>query len=47
VSAGLGPLGDELFPAERARAVRPLVERAEVGPAGADISGSGWKGWTA
>ena len=31
------PLWDELFPAERARIVRLLVERVEVGPAGADI----------
>ncbi len=27
----------ELFPAEQARIVRLLVERVEVGPAGADI----------
>ena len=33
----LDPLWDELFPAEQARIVRPLVERVEVGPAGADI----------
>src|SRR4029453_11132963 len=33
----LEPLWDELFPAEQARIVRALVERAEVGPAGADI----------
>ena len=33
----LDPLWDELFPAERARTVRLLVERVEVGPAGADI----------
>ena len=33
----LDPLWDELFPAERARIVRLLVERVEVGPAGADI----------
>ncbi len=33
----LDPLWDELFPAERARIVRLLVERVEVGPQGADI----------
>ena len=33
----LEPLWDELFPAERARIVRLLVERVEVGPDGADI----------
>jgi hypothetical protein len=33
----LGPLWDELFPAEQARIVRLLVERVEVGPTGADI----------
>ena len=33
----LDPLWDELFPAERARIVRLLVERVEVGPLGADI----------
>jgi len=33
----LDPLWDELFPAERARIVRLLVERVEVGPEGADI----------
>ena len=33
----LDPLWDELFPAEQARIVRALVERVEVGPAGADI----------
>jgi hypothetical protein len=33
----LAPLWDELFPAEQARIVRLLVERVEVGPAGADI----------
>ena len=33
----LDPLWDELFPAERARIVRLLVERVEVGPDGADI----------
>ena len=33
----LEPLWDELFPAERARIVRLLVERVDVGPDGADI----------
>ena len=33
----LEPLWDELFPAERARIVRLLVERVEVAPNGADI----------
>jgi hypothetical protein len=33
----LDPLWNELFPAEQARIVRLLVERVEVGPAGADI----------
>ncbi len=33
----LGPLWDELFPAEQARIVRLLVERVVVGPTGADI----------
>jgi recombinase len=33
----LDPLWDELFPAERARIVRLLLERVEVGPEGADI----------
>ena len=33
----LSPLWDELFPAERARIVRLLVERVEAGPQGADI----------
>jgi DNA invertase Pin-like site-specific DNA recombinase len=33
----LGPLWDELFPAEQARIVRSLVERVDVSPAGADI----------
>lgn len=33
----LDPLWDELFPAEQARIVRALVERVEIGPAGADI----------
>ncbi len=31
------PLWDDLFPAEQARIVRLLMERVEVGPAGADI----------
>jgi hypothetical protein len=35
--ARLEPLWDELFPAEQARIVRLLVDRVEVGPAGADI----------
>jgi hypothetical protein len=35
--ANLDPLWDELFPAEQARIVRLLVERVEIGPAGADI----------
>lgn len=35
--ARLDPLWSELFPAEQARIVRALVERVEVGPAGADI----------
>jgi hypothetical protein len=35
--ARLDPLWDELFSAEQARIVRMLVERVEVGPAGADI----------
>jgi DNA invertase Pin-like site-specific DNA recombinase len=35
--ARLDPLWGELFPAERARIVRALVERVVVGPAGADI----------
>jgi hypothetical protein len=30
-------LWDELFPAEQARTIRLLVERVEIGPAGADI----------
>jgi hypothetical protein len=34
---GLTLTWDELFPAEQARIVRALVERVEVGPAGADI----------
>ena len=33
----LDPLWDELFPAERARIVRLLVERVEVAPNGADV----------
>ena len=33
----LDPLWDELFPAERTRIIRLLVERVEIGPAGADI----------
>ncbi len=33
----LDPLWEELFPAEQARIVRLLVERIDVGPAGADI----------
>jgi hypothetical protein len=33
----LDPLWGELFPAEQARMVRPLVERVVVGPAGTDI----------
>ena len=33
----LDPLWEELFPAEQARIVRTLVERVEVGPAGAAI----------
>jgi hypothetical protein len=33
----LASLWDELFPAEQARIVRLLVERVELGPAGADI----------
>ena len=33
----LDPMWNELFPAEQARIVRLLVERVEVGPAGADI----------
>jgi len=33
----LGPLWDELFLGAQARLVRLLVERVEVGPAGADI----------
>src|SRR3984957_2923806 len=33
----LDPLWDELFPAERARTVRLLVERVEGGPGGADM----------
>jgi DNA invertase Pin-like site-specific DNA recombinase len=33
----LDPLWEELFPAEQARIIRLLVERVEIGPAGADI----------
>ena len=33
----LDPLWEQLFPAEQARIVRLLVERVEIGPAGADI----------
>ena len=33
----LEPLWDQLFPAEQARMIRSLVERVEIGPAGADI----------
>ena len=33
----LDPLWEELFPAEQARIVRALVERVQVGPAGAEI----------
>ena len=33
----LGPMWDELFPAEQARIVHLLVERVTVGPTGADI----------
>jgi DNA invertase Pin-like site-specific DNA recombinase len=33
----LHPLWDELFPAEQARILRLLVERVDIGPAGADI----------
>ena len=33
----LGPLWEELFPAEQTRIVRSLVERVDVSPAGADI----------
>jgi hypothetical protein len=33
----LDPLWDQLFPAEQARIIRLLVERVELGPAGADI----------
>jgi hypothetical protein len=33
----LDPLWEELFPAEQARIVRLLVDRVEVGPAGAGI----------
>jgi hypothetical protein len=40
----LEPLWDELLPAEQARIVRLLVERADVGPTGA-ASGCGRQGW--
>jgi hypothetical protein len=33
----LNLLWSEMFPAEQARIVRTLVERVEIGPAGADI----------
>jgi DNA invertase Pin-like site-specific DNA recombinase len=33
----LDPLWEELFPAEQARIIHLLVERVEIGPAGADI----------
>jgi hypothetical protein len=33
----LDPLWDQLFPAEQARIIRLLVERVQIGPAGADI----------
>ena len=33
----LDPLWEQLFPAEQARIIRLLVERVEIGPAGADI----------
>jgi hypothetical protein len=33
----LGPLWDELFPAEQARIVRLLIERIDVGAEGLDI----------
>jgi hypothetical protein len=33
----LDPLWEQLFPAEKARIVRLLVERVEIGPVGADI----------
>lgn len=35
--SNLDPLWEELFPAEQARIVRLLIERVEIGPAGADI----------
>ena len=35
--SNLDPMWGELFPAEKARLVRLLVERVTVGPAGADI----------
>jgi hypothetical protein len=40
----LEPLWDELLPAEQAPIVRLLVERVDVGPAGA-ASGCGRQGW--
>jgi hypothetical protein len=40
----LDPLWDELFPAEQARIMRLLVERVEVGPAGAGIRGPAVRG---
>jgi hypothetical protein len=33
----LEPLWEELFPAEQARIIQLLVERVEIGPAGADV----------
>jgi DNA invertase Pin-like site-specific DNA recombinase len=33
----LDPIWDELFPAEQARIIRLLVDRVEIGPAGAEI----------
>jgi hypothetical protein len=33
----LDPLWDELFPAEQARIVRLLVDRVQIGPAGAEV----------
>ena len=40
----LDPLWEELFPAEQARIMRLLVERVEVGPAGAGIRGPAVRG---
>jgi hypothetical protein len=34
---GLGPLWDELFPAEQDRIMRLLVDRVDIGPSGADV----------